>query len=115
MRLIQKIQTQKKNLLEAERMFPKEAAKMKKAQEELKALQKGGLDARKQELQLLIDQKTAEAESAKLAQAKEAALLNIGKILKPVYDIILGILGIILTLTAANDFKHKGIKNIDTI
>ena len=88
---LQKIQTQKKNLLEAERMFPKEAAKMKKAQEELKALQKGGLDARKQELQLLIDQKTAEAESAKLAQAKEAALLNIGKILKPVYDIILGI------------------------
>ena len=83
---LQKIQTQKKNLLEAERMFPKEAAKMKKAQEELKALQKGGLDARKQELQLLIDQKTAEAESAKLAQAKEAALLNLGKLLKPLYD-----------------------------
>ena len=83
---LQKIQTQKKNLLEAERMFPKEAAKMKKAQEELKALQKGGLDARKQELQLLIDQKTAEAESAKLAQAKEEALLNLGKILKPLYD-----------------------------
>jgi hypothetical protein len=86
---LQKIQTQKKNLLEAERMFPKEAAKMKKAQEELKVLQKGGLDARKQELQLLIDQKTAEAESAKLAQAKEQALLNLGKLLKPLYDAIM--------------------------
>lgn len=88
---LQKIQTQKKNLLEAERMFPKEAAKMKKAQEELKALQKGGLDARKQELQLLIDQKTAEAESAKLTQAKEQALLNLGKILKPLYDVIMAV------------------------
>ena len=86
---LQKIQTQKKNLLEAERMFPKEAAKMKKAQEELKALQKGGLDARKQELQLLIDQKTAEAESDKLAKAKEQTLLNIGKVLKPLYDAIM--------------------------
>jgi len=28
------------------------------------------------------------------------------------YDIILGIIGIVLTLTAANDFKHKGIKNL---
>ena len=86
---LQKIQTQKKNLLEAERMFPKEAAKMKKAQEELKVLQKGGLDARKQELQLLMDQKTAEAESAKLAQVKEQALLNLGKLLKPLYDAIM--------------------------
>ena len=29
-----------------------------------------------------------------------------------IYDIVLGILGIILTLTAARDFKHKGIKNV---
>ena len=29
-----------------------------------------------------------------------------------VYDILLGVLGVILTLTAAYDFKHKGIKNV---
>lgn len=88
---LQKIQTQRKDMLEAERMFPEEAKKMKKAQEELAALQKKGPEARKKELELMMQQKTAEAESAKLAQAKEAALLNLGKILKPVYDIILGI------------------------
>lgn len=83
---LQKIQTQKKNLLEAERLFPEEAAKMKKAQQELNDLQKGGADARKKELETLILQKTAEAESAKLAQAKEEVLLNLGKVLKPLYD-----------------------------
>jgi hypothetical protein len=42
----------------------------------------------------------------------KAIFINIEIISIIVYDIILGILGIILTLTAANDFKHKGIKNI---
>jgi len=88
---LQKIQTQRKNMLEAERMFPEEAAKMKKAQEELAALQKKGPEARKQELELMMKQKTAEAESAKLAAAKEAALLNLGKILQPVYATIMSI------------------------
>ena len=88
---LQKIQTQKKNLLEAERLFPEEAKKMKKAQEELRSLEKKGADARKAELELMLRQKTAEAESQKLAQAKEQALLNLGKLLQPVYAIIMSV------------------------
>ena len=88
---LQKIQTQKKNLLEAERMFPEEAKKMKKAQEELRSLEKKGVDARKAELELMLKQKTAEAEAQKLAQAKEQALLNLGKLLQPVYAIIMSV------------------------
>lgn len=86
---LQKMQTQRKDMLEAEKLFPEEAAKMRKAQEELNALQKKGPEARKKELELLMQQKTAEAESAKLAQAKEQALLNLGKVFKPLYDIIM--------------------------
>lgn len=107
---LQKIQTQKKNLLEAEKMFPEETKKMKKAEEELKALQKGGADARKNELEQLIKTKTAEAESAKLAQAKEQALLNLGKALKPVYDLVnqvqigfFKLLGIITNIGGSSD------------
>ena len=88
---LQKIQTQRKDMIEAERMFPEEAKKMKKAQEELNQLQKKGADVRKQELETMLKQKTAEAEANKLAQAKEEALLNLGKILQPVYEIILSI------------------------
>jgi len=86
---LQKIQTQKKNLLEAERMFPEEAEKMRKAQKELESLQKKGLEGRKEELKKLLEQKTAEAELQKLTQAKQEALNNIGKLLKPIYDFIM--------------------------
>lgn len=88
---LQKIQTQRKNMLEAERMFPEEAEKMKKAQKELEKLQKGGLEARKEELKKILEQKTAEAELQKLTQAKQEALNNIGKLMKPLYDLIMGV------------------------
>lgn len=88
---LQRIQTQKKNLLEAERMFPKEAEKMRKAQQELNDLQKKGPEQRKKELELLIKQKTAEAELQKLTQAKQEALNNIGKLLQPIYTFIMSI------------------------
>lgn len=86
-----KIQTQKKNLIEAERMFPEEAKKMKKAQEELNALQKKGPDARKAELELMLKEKTAEAELEKLNKSKQNALNNIGKLLWPIYKMIMSI------------------------
>jgi hypothetical protein len=86
-----KIQTQKKNLIEAERMFPEEAKKMKKAQEELNALQKKGPEARKAELELMLKQKTAEAELEKLNKSKQEALINIGKLLEPIYRLIMSI------------------------
>ena len=83
---LQKIQTQKKNLLEAEREFPEIAQKMKKAQEELAKLSKDGLESRRESLKKLLEEKTAESELQKLTQAKQAVLLNIGKVLKPLYD-----------------------------
>lgn len=88
---LQKIQTQRKNMLEAERMFPEEAKKMRKAQEELAALSKKGPEERKKELELLIQQKTAEAELQKLTQAKQEALNNIGKLLQPIYALIMSV------------------------
>jgi len=88
---LQKIQTQRKNMLEAERMFPEEAKKMRKAQEELAALSKKGPEERKKELELLLKQKTAEAELQKLTQAKQEALNNIGKLLQPIYSLIMSI------------------------
>ena len=86
-----KIQTQKKNLIEAERMFPEEAKKMKKAQEELNALQKKGPEARKAELKLMLEQYTAESELEKLNKSKQEALINIGKLLQPIYSSIMSI------------------------
>jgi len=83
---LQKIQTQKKNLLEAEREFPELAEKMRKSQEQLNQLKKSGPDERRKELKLLLEQQTAETELGKLTQAKQAVLLNIGKVLKPLYD-----------------------------
>ena len=88
---LQKIQTQKKNLLEAEREFPEIAEKMRKSQEQLNQLKKSGPDQRREELRLLLEQKTAETELGKLTQAKQAALLNIGKLLQPLYEIIMSI------------------------
>ena len=85
---LQKIQTQKKNLIEAERMFPEEAKKMKQAQEELNKLQKSGSEARKQELELIMRQKTAETEAAKLQSVKTDALNAFGKAMLPIYKLL---------------------------
>lgn len=86
---LQKIQTQKKNLLEAEREFPEIAQKMRKAQEELAKLSKDGLESRRESLKKLLEEKTAETELQKLTQAKQAVLLNIGKLLQPLYALIM--------------------------
>ena len=85
---LQKIETQKKNLIEAERLFPEEAKKMKKAQEELNKLQKSGSEARKQELELIMRQKNAETEAALLQNAKTDALNAFGKAMMPIYKLL---------------------------
>ena len=85
---LQKIETQKKNLIEAERLFPEEAKKMKKAQEELNKLQKSGSEARKQELELIMRQKNAETEAALLQNAKTDALNAFGKAMMPIYELL---------------------------
>lgn len=88
---LQKIETQKKNLIEAERLLPKEAKKMKEAQEELNKLQKSGSEARKQELELIMRQKNAETEAALLQSVKTDALNAFGKAMMPIYKLLTGI------------------------
>lgn len=85
---LQKIQTAKKSLLEAEQMFPEEAAKLKAAQMELNSLGKSASELKKQEYATMLKMKTTETQSALIELAKSEALTNLGKALAPIGKII---------------------------
>jgi hypothetical protein len=85
---LQKIQTQKKSLLEAERQFPELAEERRKAEEELAKIQKSAYEQRKEELALILKTQIAETQAKQIEQARAEVFNNIGRILKPLGDFI---------------------------
>jgi hypothetical protein len=111
---LQKIETQKKSLLEAERQHPELVEKRRKVEEELAKIQKSASEQRKEELALILKTQIAETQAKTIEQARAEVFNNIGRILKPVGDKItevqLYILRFIGSITnVGNDFKKLGV------
>jgi len=85
---LQKMETTRKSLLEAEQEFPELAQQRRDAEAEFAKYQKSASEKRKEELATLLKKQVAETQSKQLEEARAEALNNIGKILKPVGDII---------------------------
>jgi hypothetical protein len=108
---LQKIQTQKKSLLEAERQFPELAEERRKAEEELAKIQKSAYEQRKEELALILKTQIAETQAKQIEQARAEVFNNIGRILKPLGDFItkleLSILRFIGSITSMGNDSEK--------
>lgn len=108
---LQKIQTQKKSLLEAEREYPELAKQRLDAERDLASIQKSSSEQRKEELALMLKQQIAETQLKQLEQARAEIFNNIGRIIKPITDKImelqLGILRVVGSLTNVGDDSTK--------
>jgi len=108
---LQKIQTQKKSLLEAEREFPELAKERLKAEEDLAKVQKSASEQRKEELALILKTKIAETQVKQIEQARAEIFYNFGRILKPIADSItkieLSVLRFIGSITSAGNDTEK--------
>lgn len=108
---LQKIQTQKKSLLEAEREYPELVKQRLDAERDLASIQKSSSEQRKEELALMLKQQIAETQLKQLEQARAEIFNNIGRIIKPITDKImelqLGILRVVGSLTNVGDDSTK--------
>jgi len=97
---LQKMQTQQKNLVEAEREFPELAEKRNEMMREMGKLQKSASESRKEELQSLLEQQIADQQNERFLQAKQQLLNSIGKLMKPIVDGLINAATLLANFTA---------------
>lgn len=104
---LQKMETTRKTMLEAEREFPELAEEKRAAEAELAKYQKNASEKRKEELAMAIRQSTAETNLKQVEEARAEVMNNIGKLVKPIGDFIRGVeLAILRFLGSITSFKN---------
>lgn len=85
---LQKMETTRKTMLDAEREFPELAEEKRAAEAEFAKYQKDATEKRKEELSMAVKQSIAETNLKQVEEARAEVMNNIGKLLKPIGDII---------------------------